>query len=112
MATMTITLGGGLTATWTTQSCLSSVWDQPSTSKGNSVTLSGDTSNNSNHGYFFTADDITIEEGTSISITIAGAGGEKRTPLNYVSLQMVPEPATATLSLLALVGLAARRRRK
>ena len=38
--------------------------------------------------------------------------GKYRTPLNYVSLKMVPEPTTATLSLLALAGLAARRRRK
>ncbi len=30
----------------------------------------------------------------------------------YISTQIVPEPATATLSLLALAGLAARRRRK
>ena len=29
-----------------------------------------------------------------------------------VSITLVPEPATATLSLLALAGLAARRRRK
>jgi MYXO-CTERM domain-containing protein len=29
-----------------------------------------------------------------------------------ISTQVVPEPATATLSLLALAGLAARRRRK
>ena len=38
--------------------------------------------------------------------------GKYRTPLNYVSLKMVPEPTTATLSLLALAGLAARRRRR
>ena len=31
---------------------------------------------------------------------------------NYPGMPVVPEPATATLSLLALAGLAARRRRK
>ena len=112
MAAMTVTLGGGLTATWTAQSCTNNAWGASSVSEGNSIGLSGDTTQNANHGYFFTAENITIEEGATLSITISGAGGGKRTPLNYVSLQMVPEPTTATLSLLALAGLAARRRRK
>ncbi len=112
MASMTITLGNGLAATWTARTCINGVWGNSGASNGNSLTLDGDSSDNANHGYFFTADEITIDEGTAISITIAGAEGGKRTPLNYVSLQMVPEPTTATLSLLALAGLAARRRRK
>ena len=45
-------------------------------------------------------------------IVISGDGRNSTANWNVTSLTVVPEPATATLSLLALVGLAARRRRK
>ena len=54
--------------------------------------------------------------GTINNITLGGnTGGDQRVPVLVESIgwsTIVPEPATATLSLLALAGLAARRRRK
>ena len=44
---------------------------------------------------------------TDVTISLGGTSGSIK-----VEIQAVPEPTTATLSLLALVGLAARRRRK
>ncbi|MBR3945050.1 MAG: PEP-CTERM sorting domain-containing protein [Akkermansia sp.] len=41
------------------------------------------------------------------------ASGSHTASFNYASVkQVIPEPATATLSLLALAGLAVRRRRR
>ena len=52
------------------------------------------------------------EDGT-LTLTIQGDGSSNfgRTALNYLSLTQVPEPATATLSLLGLAALCLRRRR-
>ena len=111
MANMSITLGNGLSANWSYQGCLNGTWSESATATGSSITMITLGNEQTNHGYYFTADGITVEEGASLSVTIAGTGGYARTPLNYVSL-MVPEPTTATLSLLALAGLAARRRRR
>ena len=112
MANMSITLGGGLSANWSYQGCLNGTWSESATATGSSITMNTAGSEQTDHGYYFTADSITVQEGASLSVTITGTGGYARTPLNYVSLQMVPEPTTATLSLLALAGLAARRRRR
>ena len=115
---ITVSLGDGLTANWSFQACETGTWSTNSTaiSKNtvalNSSVAGGQNATPYNHGYYFTADGITVEEGADLSVTIAGTAGYGRTPLNYVSLQMVPEPTTATLSLLALAGLAARRRRR
>ena len=115
---ITVSLGDGLTANWSFQACETGTWSTNSTaiSKNtvdlNSYVAGGGNATPYNHGYYFTADGITVEEGADLSVIIAGADGGARTPLNYVSLQMVPEPTTATLSLLALAGLAARRRRR
>ena len=112
---ITVSLGDELTANWSFQACETGTWSTDNTATStstvnlNSYVDAGDTPYN--HGYYFTADGITVEEGASLSVTIAGKGSYGRTPLNYVSL-MVPEPTTATLSLLALAGLAARRRRR
>ena len=57
----------------------------------------------------FTFTGITANESGEIIFNIETTG--KHTPsFNYAVI--IPEPATATLSLLALAGLAARRRRK
>lgn len=59
-------------------------------------------------GLFFnlpTAADVTAPNPVRLIYTGAGNGG-------VVALTIIPEPATATLSLLALAALAARRRRK
>ena len=52
-------------------------------------------------------------------VTIEGGGAPtnndnnwKTATMSNLTVAIVPEPATATLSLLALAGLAARRRRK
>ncbi len=45
-------------------------------------------------------------------IVVCGDGSNSTANWNVTSLTVVPEPATAALSLLALAGLAARRRRK
>ena len=53
------------------------------------------------------ADDFTF---TSLGWAVDGAGGA--TGISGINVAVVPEPATATLSLLALAGLAVRRRRR
>jgi len=114
---ITVSLGDELTANWSFQACETGTWSTDNTATStstvnlNSYVEGGQNATPYNHGYYFTADGITVEEGASLSVTIAGTGSYGRTPLNYVSL-MVPEPTTATLSLLALAGLAARRRRR
>lgn len=116
MSPLSITLGNGLTADWTSQRLsgdADAAWASASTASGSNITINGDTTDDANHGYYFTADGIVVSEGKTLQVTIAGTGTSNgRAPLNYVSLKMVPEPTTATLSLLALAGLAARRRRK
>ena len=64
-------------------------------------------------GYQATAQNIVVTDGT-LTLKIEGfdaANGYARTYVNAIALQAVPEPTTATLSLLALAGLAARRRK-
>lgn len=109
------------TADWTTQrtNTTDGTWETAVTSSG---VTSYNFNNSSNaaidHGYALTAENITVGEDGNLTFTIKGVGGVDdygRTPLNYVALTQVatvPEPATATLSLLALAGLAMRRRRK
>lgn len=65
----------------------------------------------------FTTDDILSGFSTGISdydVNSVGPGGQlwKRPSGSFTGTVAVPEPTTATLSLLALAGLAARRRRK
>lgn len=64
------------------------------------------------------SDEITLTTGTSYELKISVANGDTRGGM-FVGIgnitmdgQVIPEPATATLSLLALAGLAVRRRRK
>lgn len=56
---------------------------------------------------------IVVGEDGTLTLTIQGDGSSNfgRTALNYLSLTQVPEPATATLSLLGLAALCLRRRR-
>ncbi len=67
------------------------------------------------------ADDMNFDENTEVLATLNGVDyatadytGENMAQFSVASLptQVIPEPATATLSLLALTALAARRRRK
>ncbi|MDO5490761.1 MAG: PEP-CTERM sorting domain-containing protein [Bacteroidaceae bacterium] len=120
MSDITVGLGGDITANWNSMTYGSDSWGaSASTSSASSITLSGNTSTSTiNRGYYFSADQIVVGEDGILELTIHGTNtgannnGKYRTPLNYVSLSLVPEPTTATLSLLALAGLAARRRRK
>ncbi len=58
------------------------------------------------------SDKITIKENVSFdTVGFILDGGVGNAGVKSISIVSVPEPATATLSLLALVGLAARRRR-
>ena len=52
------------------------------------------------------------DNNTSVSVTVDGNGSDPRTGFAMAAYKVIPEPTTATLSLLALAGLAARRRRK
>lgn len=56
---------------------------------------------------------VTLDLGSELSFNSLVVTGSANTAqaVNNISLTVVPEPATATLSLLALAGLAARRRR-
>lgn len=63
----------------------------------------------------FDFSEITIDAGDSVEVSLnwKRTGGQYYTGLANMSVTaVVPEPTTATLSLLALAGLAARRRRK
>lgn len=54
---------------------------------------------------------ITGRLADAATVTVVG-GNDTRNAFGMVAYKAIPEPATATLSLLALAGLAARRRRK
>ena len=57
-------------------------------------------------GYIVNLADVKLVDGTG------GGNNQGVTAISNASITYIPEPATATLSLLALAGLAARRRRK
>ena len=57
-------------------------------------------------GYIVNLADVKLVDGT------ASGDNQGVTAISNASITYIPEPATATLSLLALAGLAARRRRK
>jgi len=95
-------------------------WTELSSVTGdNSGTLTpANASNNSstaaNKGLYSTVENIVVGEDGRLTLTVQGNGakGYALTALNYLSLTQVPEPATATLSLLGLAGMFLRRRRK
>lgn len=60
----------------------------------------------------FTFTGVTANESGEIAFEITTPYGAHTPSFNSATITLVPEPATATLSLLALCGLAARRRRK
>lgn len=57
---------------------------------------------------------VKLELGNSVSFNtiVFATDGNNQQTFSNLSLQFLPEPATATLSLLALAGLAARRKRR
>ncbi len=128
LAQMTVTITGGGSVEWLNVNATNDEgqWiDSNYTLSGNSVVIDSVDSikssgnNQSSYssvakGYQVTATNIEVTDGT-LTLKLEGQGwynSYARTALNGVALQMVPEPTTATLSLLALAGLAARRRRK
>lgn len=108
-------------ATWSSFSTDSNgTWTQlPEANGASSGTLApGNASNgsdpNANKGLYSTVDHIVVGEDGTLTLTLQGngsAGSFGRTALNYLALTQVPEPATATLSLLGLAALCLRRRR-
>lgn len=80
------------------------------------MALSGSITMNSEGKAVATFGENTLELGTSFTVdkvvvSIDGANNGQTASLSNLTLTYTPEPATATLSLLALAGLAARRRR-
>lgn len=72
------------------------------------------TNGSTNEGYTYDVSQIFVEEGGTLTLTLTGdSTNGRRTPLNGIKVTYsIPEPTTATLSLLALAGLAVRRRRR
>ena len=72
--------------------------------------------NNTPSGAYADFEYIYVDEDAStIKLTLTGSsenGTKNLKALQFVAIESVPEPTTATLSLLALAGLAARRRRR
>ena len=116
MSSITVSLGSNATANWSSQSATSNGWTTNATATSSNSINFANSAGGGNHGYYFDAQNIVVGEEGTITLTIQGTGnaGYGRTPLNFISLsgEAIPEPTTATLSLLALAGLAARRRRK
>lgn len=116
MSSVTVSLGSNATANWSSQSATSNGWTTNATATSSNSINFANSAGSGNHGYYFDAQNIVVGEEGTITLTIQGTGnaGYGRTPLNFISLsgEAIPEPTTATLSLLALAGLAARRRRK
>lgn len=121
-AGQTWTIGGAdaSNATWSNFGTdASGEWNQLSMTTGDSSGVltpgnAGNSSNSSaNKGLYSTVEHITVGEDGTLTLTIQGDGSSNygRTALNYLSLTQVPEPATATLSLLGLASLCLRRRR-
>ena len=81
--------------------------------KGSTISLAFDNRTTSiiKTGYVIDLADVTLMDGTPDGYN-QGVTGISNASITYTPTKTVPEPATATLSLLALAGLAARRRRK
>lgn len=67
--------------------------------------------------HFTLSDSVVLAAGTEYKLTIAHIAQANSTAGTFVgigniAMKVIPEPTTATLSLLALCGMAARRRRK
>jgi len=115
--TITLAVSGANTdaAQWSGNVYGTSGWTEGGTAAGAS-SLALTVPNNSNKGYNATVSGIVVGESGTLTFTITGSDSDAssyaKLPLNSFSLTLVPEPTTAMLSLLALAGLVARRRRK
>ena len=89
------------------------------TLNGETQTLTGNDGTSGQYGGVMNWENVTLDETTTLSLVVQGKLGADgyggtdyaKAAINTMIITMVPEPATATLSLLALCGLAARRRR-
>lgn len=112
MSNVSVTLSTVADLTVQSTNTTDGAWGEKTEIQANTYQFDNSGNASVNHGYALTADNIVVGDDGLLTLTVKGTSGNfGRTPLNYVSLTMVPEPATASLSLLALGALALRRRR-
>lgn len=114
-SSITLTISGtGVDMSNTTWATYDIAGAQSSSAQGVATHTTTLTNGSADEGYTYDVSTIYVAEGASLTLTLTGdTVNGRRTPLNGLKMTYtVPEPTTATLSLLALAGLATRRRRK
>lgn len=112
---ITLTISGtGVDMSNTTWATYDIAGAQSSSAQGVATHTTTLTNGSADEGYTYDVSTIYVAEGASLTLTLTGdTVNGHRTPLNGLKMTYtVPEPTTATLSLLALAGLATRRRRR
>ena len=114
-SSITLTISGtGVDMSNTTWATYDIAGAQGSSTQGVATFKTTLTNGSADEGYTYDVSTIYVAEGASLTLTLTGdTVNGHRTPLNGLKMTYtVPEPTTATLSLLALAGLATRRRRR
>ncbi len=112
MSNVSVTLSTIADLTVQSTNTTDGAWSASTESRATTYQFNNSGNSSINHGYALTADNIVVGDDGLLTLTVRGTSGNfGRTPLNYVSLTMIPEPTSASLSLLALGALALRRRR-
>ena len=117
VSAVTLTLGGADTSktTWSSSDLSGSNASNSASGVASLTQSTGNTTSPNPEGYTFDVSKVLVTDGSLTLTIVGGAEYSQRTPLNGLTLTWTaaaPEPTTATLSLLALAGLAARRRRQ
>lgn len=113
MSNVSVTLSTVADLTVQSTNTTDGAWSEKTEIQANTYQFNNSGNASINHGYALTADNIVVGDDGTLTLIVKGTSGNfGRTPLNYVSLAMIPEPTTASLSLLSLGALALRRRRK
>lgn len=99
---------GNVTITLSTQSMMGQTWTTLAVAHGDNTTwINSDIINSDGAATAIDLSTVSFTRACEATVAIAGVNDGAA-----VNVAAVPEPTTATLSLLALAGLAARRRRK